>query len=370
VRITLLFLALLACGSAPEPEVEAPEPDPDAPRRYRVLRGDTLRTIASKRSCQPSDIVGWNGLGEDPLLVPGQILLIYRANQQVAVRRTDPSGDDNEALPGRTPEPGGGDGVAMVEMPDPDPRADPRAPRPAGRPSPQPSPTPSAQPSAQPSGQPEPRPSQVASAPKAQPKRIDVGGKRMSPQGTEILSLLDELGDSELKHVKTVSGSGKTPGEAGLGDRSLGDAGGVDNEKVTIERPKSSSPASAKLGAPGSTPKLAKASPKRCLPVVLEDLGDKGMATPDGLDRDGIRTGMAPIVKAVGACMSSDTSGTWDIHLELTVGCDGMVYKTDVVMDGGLPRDITRCVSQVADQGSFPAAQGVTTFVYPIRFQK
>ncbi len=358
MRILPLFIALLACGADPLPDSEPAEPDPNAPRRYRVLRGDTLNTIASKRSCQPSDIVNWNGLGADPLLVPGQILLIYRENQKIALRPATPTGDDNEALPTRAPQPGDGDGVAIADIPDPEPRPDPGDGRPAVPPKRHPAPAPSAQ------------PSQVVSNPRPERIAVNTGGKRLSRHGTEILSLLDEIGDSKLEHVASVKPSGKTPGEAGLDGRSLEGAGSADNDTVTIERPKTDPVAAAKLAGSGSVPKLAKAAPKKCLPVVLADLGDKGMATPDGLDRTAIKQGMAPIVRAVEGCLSSDTSGTWDMHIELTVGCDGLVYNTDVVMDGGLPRGITRCVAQVADQGSFAAAQGVTTFLFPIRFQK
>ena len=372
---------MLACGSDPEIVDEEPvaaASDPNAPRRYRVLRGDTLRTIASKRSCQPSDLINWNDLGPDPFLVPGQILKIYRANQAIARRPNVPSGDDSEALPGQTPDLSEGDGVAVVDLPDPSSAPlggdDPGDGRPAARPGPVPrtnAPVPSGpRPSAPPA---RPQPSQP---PSTQPQRIVVNadGKRMSRHGTEILSLLDEIGDSKLENVKTVSGSGETPGEAGLKGRSLGGAGSADDSSVSIDRPGSgSSPGTSSGGAPkapSSVPKLAKAQPKKCLQLIMEDLGDKGMATPDGLDRDGIRAGMAPIVKGSGGCLTGAGSGSWDIHLELTVGCDGMVYNTDVIMDGGLPRDVARCVAQVADQGSFPAAQGVTTFVFPIRFSK
>jgi len=192
---------------------------------------------------------------------------------------------------------------------------------------------------------------------------------RPSKNGVEILSLLDDLGEPELEHVPSVRSSGRRPGEAALHGRDLGQGGTADPASVEIARP-SAGPASSSSSAAGvvGVPRLPKASAKACLPVVLRDLGDKGMAAPAGLDRAAIRRGMAPIVSAAGGCLASGSQGSWEIHLEVTVGCDGLVYRADVVMDGGLPRDITRCVAEVAKQGSFDAAQGVTPFVYPIRF--
>ncbi len=69
----LAVVAFLAgCGPA-EPE---PVRDPAAPRIYRVLNGDTLATIASKRSTTPEKLRAWNELPDgDP--APGTILLIY-----------------------------------------------------------------------------------------------------------------------------------------------------------------------------------------------------------------------------------------------------------------------------------------------------
>ncbi len=68
-----VILGLIACS----PASEAPSRDPDAPRVYRVLRGDTLATIASKRSTTPDLLRRWNDLPEgEP--APGTILLIYR----------------------------------------------------------------------------------------------------------------------------------------------------------------------------------------------------------------------------------------------------------------------------------------------------
>ena len=335
----LLLLALLACGPEPAPPAAV---DPDAPRRYRVLRGDTLKTIASKRSCHPADLIAWNELGEDPLLVPGQILKIYRANYRPE-RAEIPTGDDSKALPHRELQAPPGAVAAADTQPTPE----------RGSPSPRAAPS-------------SPRPS---SAPAATQRRVVVGSpnSRGSKNGVEILSLLDDLEDAELKHVASVQSSGRTPGQAGLDGRSLEGSAAADSSSVELSR-RSDVDTPGTLRASGRSPRLPKAKAKNCLPVVMRDLGDKGMAAPDGLDRAAIRRGMAPIVTASAGCLASSARGSWEVHVEVTVGCDGLVYRADVVMDGGLSRDITRCVADVAKQGSFDAAQGVTPFVYPIRF--
>ena len=330
--VYLLLLVLLACGPAPEP----PPVDPDAPRRYRVLRGDSLKTIASKRSCSPEDLIAWNHLGTEPLLVPGQILKIYRANF-----RPESKDRPSQAEPDAGPPPASG---RVAE----------------GTPSPRHPPSTTASESSPPQ-----RPDASVSRAPATPRKVEVGSA--SKNGVAILSLLDDLGDADLVHVASVKPSGATPGQAGLKGRSLDGSVDVDATAVEIHRRPASTVSRTATGS-GRTPALKKASPKTCLPVVMRDLGDEGMAAPDGLDRAAIRRGMAPIVAAAAGCLAPEARGDWTLHLEVTVGCDGLVYQAEVIMDGGLPTGVTRCVTEVAEQGSFDASQGVTPFVYPIRF--
>lgn len=102
----ILALALAACAPTPEPAR-----DPAAPRIYRVLHGDTLATIASKRSTTPEKLRAWNELpdGDPP---PGTILLIYPAGTTVP---TAPVGTASRPM----------------VINDPDPRPEPPAPAPS-----------------------------------------------------------------------------------------------------------------------------------------------------------------------------------------------------------------------------------------------
>lgn len=95
----ILALGAFVAGCAPaEPE---PVRDPSAPRIYRVLNGDTLATIASKRSSTPEKLRVWNEL-PDGEPAPGTILLIYPPGTTVP---TAPAGTAARPLVINDPDP-------------------------------------------------------------------------------------------------------------------------------------------------------------------------------------------------------------------------------------------------------------------------
>ena len=159
------------------------------------------------------------------------------------------------------------------------------------------------------------------------------------------------------------------PGSGGLGDRQLGGGGQVDATTVAIDRV--SAPPPPGMAGPATIPTLPKAERKNCLPVRLDvDIGEKGMVAAEGLGKDQVKAGMRPVLRAVGQCLPPDAKGSWEVHLQVMVGCDGLVYGADVISDADLPSPITTCVAKVADQAGFDAAAGATTFLYPIHLRR
>ena len=312
--LPLALLLFSACAPPPKPY------DPDAPSRYRVLRGDTWSTIGSKRECSREELLLWNGLSERQVLIPGMILWIY------------PNGIPDDVQVAGAPQAVADapeDAVVAVAAPKTEPTA--------------------------------------AAVPQAVVRQrvivAPVGG------GTNLLSFLDELADGpELKAVPSVRVD-KAENSA-LGSR--GDmAGGTEIDEATVTIDRIVDPAkAARLGGPASIPQLPKASAKTCLAINLSDLadpGEKGMVVPEGLNKQAIRAGMGPALRTVSQCLPADAKGTYEVHVEVSVGCDGLVYGTYVVKSGGLPEPITSCIAGVTSQLSFGAAAGATTFLYPYR---
>lgn len=309
----VLWLALSACAPESKPF------DPTKPHRYRVLRGDTWQSITSKRGVEVEDLRAWNGLAEDHVLIPGQVLMIYPGGEGAPTRVAvaAPALDDPAAPAGT--EAAATDGVASGE--------------------------------------------QVAAAGRAA-RTID---RPVGPAGTALLSLLDELGEGEaLQAVPSVQPQGD-PVDHVLGARrgGLGGGGQVDTTEVAIDRKPAPIGAANPRAIP--VPKLPKASPKTCLKADLDvDVAEDQVASIGGLDRAAIKSGMRPALTALQACLPAGGGGPHELHVEVSLGCDGLVYQTETLTDAGLPAPVVACVEGVIDQASFAAAAGATTFLYPV----
>lgn len=335
-----LLGALTGCGPEPEPF------DPTKPHRYRVLRGDTWQSISSKREVEPEEVKRWNGLREDHKLIPGQILWVFPGGKNgpapgehpavAAARINNPEAEPPTVKPLPRPSPSTTDGEDAV--------ADADAPRTGSAPTKAPAAVP-------------------GSAPKAGEQTVDGGG--FGPGGTSLLSLLDEVDEVELEHVPSVAKDGAPIDSVLAGRRGgLGGGGAVDGTNVEIDRVVKPEPGPK---GPTTIPKLPKAEPKHCLAATLDDdIGEYDMAGAAGLSKGAIKTGMRPVRYAIQGCLPPGGGGPHEVHVEVSIGCDGLVYDTRIVKDAGLPEPVTACVTAVTDQASFAAAAGATTFLYPL----
>ena len=338
MRLSVVLSAILLITGC-EPDVKPF--DPTQPHRYRVLRGDTWQSISSKREVEIEEVKQWNGLRENHVLIPGQVLWVFPGGKGApdpgehpaiaAARVLDPEGPppDLPPVPVHAPD-APEDAVAAA----PEATHGDHAPKPADTPAPR---TPTT-----------------------------VSGPGYGPGGTALLSLLDEVEAApSLEHVPSVQPSGD-PMEGILASRrhNLGGGGEVDGTAVDIDRVVQEQP---KVAGPDSIPKLAKASPKKCLPAKLDqDIGEYGMAAASGLTKASIKRGMRPALMALQSCLPGGGKGPHELHVEVSLGCDGLVYQTEILKDAGLPAPVTQCVKAVVDQASFDAAAGATTFLYPV----
>lgn len=333
-------LMLAGCEPAAKPF------DPTKPHRYRVLRGDTWQSISSKREVEPEDVRKWNGLRPDHVLIPGQILWVFPGGRGAPDPGEHPAVAAARVLNPDEPPPE----RPGVAVPAPSASADTEASDDAVAAAPPPSPSPKT-------------PSATTRSAGQEPATVDSPG--FGPGGTSLLSLLDEVKQAELEHVPSVQPTGD-PMEGILAARrsSLAGGGSVDGTGVEIDRVVKSDPG---VAGPGAIPKLPKADAKRCLPARLDqDIGEYDMAQAAGLGRAAIKRGMRPALVALQGCLPGGGKGPHELHVEVSLGCDGLVYDTQIVEDAGLPAPVTGCVEAVVDQASFDAAAGATTFLYPV----
>ncbi len=310
LRSVFTFGTALALGGAcatPSP----PERDPQAPRVYRVLRGETLATIASKRSSTAEQLRAWNDLppGEPP---PGTILLIYPRGTVVPAAQV--------GTPGRP----------MV-INDPEPIG----------PAPEPSPRP--------------------------PDRVAVTVPERGPPGL--------LGADVTAPALPTGGAngpvhkGHRPGTISLGPRaSLATGPEADHTAAELGRSPLPAPANWRVGVPGA---LSPPPARPCLPPPT-DAAEGEVVTARGLTKPQIKAGMRPVVVAAGGCLAGDGAGAYQVTLEVVAGCDGRAAQVTVADDGGLPGAITACIAGVARNAGFDPHDDVggTVFLYPIRFER
>lgn len=119
--------------------------------------------------------------------------------------------------------------------------------------------------------------------------------------------------------------------------------------------------------------KLVKPSPKKCLSSgpALDDGEDYGMTTQKGLDADQIRSAIRSFQEQTLRCHSG-AGFTGTVHLEFSVGCDGLPIAVKVLEDdtsdstGGF----ADCVADTMSYAPFPAHElDEAVFEMPLRFE-
>ncbi len=124
----------------------------------------------------------------------------------------------------------------------------------------------------------------------------------------------------------------------------------------------------------GTVPKEApKARPRprprrRCKPIR----GQGDMVAARGLSRAEIQRAVERSFPKINRCLPGSYSGTYEMIVEIDVGCDGRVTNTYTLSPGVLPASVTRCVEKVFRSTRFPAhdmPDGMS-FQYPLQFTR
>jgi hypothetical protein len=93
--------------------------------------------------------------------------------------------------------------------------------------------------------------------------------------------------------------------------------------------------------------------PERCIPFD-PDLGESGMAAPDGLTYEQVRAALNGVIQTALYCPRPSGFDEVNLTFELTVGCDGVIANIDPVDSGGAPQDYVQCISDVVAKADFP----------------
>ncbi len=102
-------------------------------------------------------------------------------------------------------------------------------------------------------------------------------------------------------------------------------------------------------------PKLVRPAAKPCLDATTLGDGDASMGRSVGLDPDEVGAVVRSFQTQTLRCADEHPQAGGTIHVELAIGCDGRVLRSDVIDDGvGVP-GYALCVADVMTYASFPA---------------
>lgn len=110
--------------------------------------------------------------------------------------------------------------------------------------------------------------------------------------------------------------------------------------------------------------------PEPCVPFAPE-LGDEGMAAPEGLDRATVKAGLDAVLPLVQGCPFLDGPGRKRVVFELVIGCDGLVRSAEVSDDDGASPEAIACARDALRLADFPAhdmADGMPV-TYPLTIE-
>jgi hypothetical protein len=312
-----------------------------APEMITVKAGDTLALLAKRHATTVADLKSWNGLQSDTIEV-GQVLLVWRLPEpQVAVARrtTNQSMSLESVMGGRDPLP----------VPGTPPLKQPSTPAP---------------------GPPAPVVAAAETAPIEQPAPP---GPRVSIQRPALLAMLGVQVESDTDLAEAAANLQRHDVAAGnqmeMGDRALGTSNSVDT--LELQRPEMRNLGPQIPDVPVSAPRLSKPPPKTCIRGAATVVAENGMTRSVGLSASQINAAMGQISKYTVRCFPPGTAGTYEVIVEIKVGCDGRVSNVFLINGGVVPTRVTSCIQQTLGYASFPA-HGLpdgASFQYPMKFR-
>lgn len=124
-------------------------------------------------------------------------------------------------------------------------------------------------------------------------------------------------------------------------------------ESVGAVAPAKEAPKRAKgAGKTVAAPARARPQPEPCVPFDPE-LGEEGMAAPEGLDRATVKRGLDAVLPLAQGCPFP--GGRTRIVFELVIGCDGLVRSVEVSDPDGASKEAIDCAKDALRLADFPA---------------
>lgn len=209
-------------------------------------------------------------------------------------------------------------------------------------------------------------------------RRIEID-RPASVRSAGVLAALDGEADGQLSEalrsdVEGLAGRGQAPGTAGI-DRRRGDlsASGRAEQLTDVGRAPRSQTGPDIGDGPIRAPTLPMPPAKACLaqPKVSQLTADEGVLASASLTSEQVGGVMKRFAPKTMACIPSGTRGSYEINLQLLVGCDGRVKDVWVIHPGAFPPHVATCIASTLRYAGFPAhgtPDGVL-FEYPIVYR-
>lgn len=128
--------------------------------------------------------------------------------------------------------------------------------------------------------------------------------------------------------------------------------GAVATAKEAPKRPKGTGKRAPGLSVTPPGLSVAPPQPEPCVPFNPE-LGDEGMAAPEGLDRATVKRGLDAVLPLAQGCPFP--TGRTRIVFELVIGCDGLVRSLEVSDPDGASKETIDCAKDALRLADFPA---------------
>jgi hypothetical protein len=198
-------------------------------------------------------------------------------------------------------------------------------------------------------------------------------GPRISIQRPALLAMLGVQVESDTDLAEAAANLQRHDVTAGnqmaMGDRALGSSDTVDT--LELERPEMRNLGPQIPDVPVSPPRLSKPPPKTCVRGAATVVAENGMSRSAGLSLSQINAAMGQISRYTVKCFPPGTAGTYEVIVEIKVGCDGRVSDVFLINGGVVPARVTSCIQQTLGFASFPA-HGLpdgASFQYPMKFR-
>ncbi len=176
--------------------------------------------------------------------------------------------------------------------------------------------------------------------------------------------------DLDLASGPSLQRSGGVAQGTGLGTRSGSLGGGGEVDELEVRRTELRNLGPKIPNTPVTPPRMSKPAAKACLKGAASTVSEQGIVQSAGLSNAQVKAGMSTVTRVLPRCFPKGTEGTYQVIVEVTVGCDGRVSNVFTVSPGVVPSHVTSCIEQTLGYASFDAhgMPAGAAFQYPMTF--